>query len=224
MNYLSYLQVWSKWIFSIFGHFNNKNWPNSIKIAKVGSRFSSSGEFCQFSWSWPPLSKSTICQSAWNTEIKIWHLQMKPLVGVKMSFYDIGHTGDDATFELFNPMVRSKTMKIQDRFRPFNFRPIETDETTAPVVNSNANEANSYFPLFRGGNSEVNTQVFPLKNLIFSPKFEVSRQHLKFPAKMYTFPPKFQFSRQNLIFSSKFEVFCQNWDEIEKFKRKYYCR
>ena len=148
---------------------------------------------------------------------------MKPLVGVKMSFYDIGHTGDDATFELFNPMVRSKTMKIQDRFRPFNFRPIETDETTAPVVNSNANEANSYFPLFRGGNSEVNTQVFPLKNLIFSPKFEVSRQHLKFPAKMYTFPPKFQFSRQNvnfpakiqfsrqnLIFSSKFEVFCQN--------------
>ena len=109
---------------------------------------------------------------------------MKPLVGVKMSFYDIGHTGDDATFELFNPMVRSKTMKIQDRFRPFNFRPIETDETTAPVVNSNANEANSYFPLFRGGNSEVNTQVFPLKNLIFSPKFEVSRQNFNFPAKM----------------------------------------
>ena len=100
---------------------------------------------------------------------------MKPLVGVKMSFYDIGHTGDDATFELFNPMVRSKTMKIQDWFRPFNFRPIETDETTAPVVNSNANEANSYFPLFRGGNSEVNTQVFPLKNSIFPPKFENSR-------------------------------------------------
>ena len=61
---------------------------------------------------------------------------------------------DETNIELFNPMVRSKTLKYPDRVRPFNFRNLESEDLN-PMTSTAFSEANSYFPLFRGGNNEV---------------------------------------------------------------------
>jgi hypothetical protein len=57
--------------------------------------------------------------------------------------------------DIFNPMVRSKTFKVHDRVRPFNFRKLESEDLN-PMTSAAISDTNAYFPLFRGGNNEVN--------------------------------------------------------------------
>ncbi len=51
--------------------------------------------------------------------------------------------------------ARSKTLKPHERVRPFNFADDAAPHLSESTALANAN-TNAFFPLFRGGNNEVN--------------------------------------------------------------------
>lgn len=50
-----------------------------------------------------------------------------------------------------------QALKPHERVRPFNFRAVDGDDAAGTVLQ--LAESNAYFPLFRGGSSEVKARV-----------------------------------------------------------------